>query len=135
MSISKKNITQIFNDLSDIRHGNKFFYHLGTIIRDELSDLRLIGEIERPEGKDTYYTLRNALKAFFKIRNFNELDPYFFDFPQNRAVISLYFVWAGVFYYGSEGGHDFWPHISNELGFEHNPNITPRLICKSLLIK
>ena len=119
MKISKKTIAELSDEYSKIVNVHEFLNELGSIIRAELVGLRLIGEIERPEGKDTYDALRNALKRFCRIKKMGDFDPAYFDFPDRREVMSLYFVWAGVFNYGADGGHDFWPHVLNELGFRH----------------
>lgn len=122
MKISRENIIKLFNEFSDISHCHEFLSQLGKIIRDEFSGLRLIGEIERPEGKATYETLKDALKKIFRIQKMKEFDPDYFDWPDRRAVITLYFVWAGVFNYGAEGKSDLWPHIFHELEFDYNKN-------------
>ena len=119
MKISKKTIAELSDEYSKIGNAHEFLNELGRIIRAELVGLGLIGEIERPEGKDTYDALKNALKKFYRIKKMGDFDPAYIDSPDRRAVLSLYFVWAGVFNYGADGGHDFWPHVFNELGFRY----------------
>ena len=125
MEISKKIIHEIFEESEPIRFEHRFFSSLGSRIVDEFSDIRLIGEIERPEGKETYEALRKSLKEFFEIRGARQFEPDFFFDREARAVLSLYLVWTGIFSYGVDKGNDIWPHVFEGLGFPHNPNMSP----------
>lgn len=127
MKISQESIKRLSKEYSHISNAHEFLFHLGIAIREELYGLRLFGEIERPEGKDTYEALRDALKTFFVIKHENCLNPSYFDDPERRAVISLYLVWAGVFHYGSDSGNEYWKHVFRGLGFAYDAGVTIQL--------
>ena len=119
MALSAKNIEEIYQRQNNL-HG--LFSELGEIVLDEFIGIKLIGEVERTEGKETYETLRDCLKSAFASSSdlewvsVNKIIPNKF-----RAVMSLYFVWAGVFAYGEEQGHELWPHIFEGIGFRNDP--------------
>ena len=120
-SISKEIIQKVFQNTFD--HAS-FFDDLGDIVLGMFAGVRLIGEIECQEGKETYEELRACLDRVVVDKS-RHLD----TFPstrQLRAVFSLYFVWAGIFAYGEESGHDLWPPILRGIGIEPHPNLTGR---------
>jgi len=122
MSISKKTIEDIFKNTAD--NPPEFFEKFGNIIIDEFSGIRIIGQIERPEGEATYETLRGCLQSVLKnYKNFDRLlDDTQLIQKRFRAVLSLYFVWTGIFRYGEYEGNELWPHIFEGL-FSYDPNI------------
>lgn len=127
MAINSKTIIEIFNESEPIRYPHKFFENLGKEILDEYSDIRLIGQIERPEGKETYETLKKCLKHYLVLRKEDKtFNPDFYETRKSRAVICLYFVWTGIFNYGEKQGNELWPPIFEGLGYGYNPNISPR---------
>jgi len=115
MELTSKNIGDVFG-----AHSDKPVLGLQAIGRglvEEFKSIRLIGEIERPDGEGSYESLRECLKLAS------------WDSPQVclsigetdrniRATLSLFFVWAGIMHYGEEQGHEFWPHLFNEIGLE-----------------
>jgi len=103
-----------------------FLSELGEIILDEFASIRLIGEIERPEGRSTFTSLKDALKSV--LGQFERFPISFFETEhgRSRAVLSLYFVWTGIFYYGEEQGNELWPHIFHGLGHTNDPNLSWR---------
>jgi hypothetical protein len=115
MSISSANIHDAFEQGKD-PYG--FFSKLGELILDEFASIRLIGEIERKDGRKTYELLKDCLKKILSQASTGKLDSVFKLIPNKfRAVMSLYFVWSGIFSYGEEQGHELWPHIFEGLGF------------------
>lgn len=112
MSIDQKTIGEIFGQASN---ASDFFYELGGIVLDEFSYIRIIGQIERAEGPDTYKMLKACLQRV--LRPYCHINSIPNDASQKRlrAVLSLYFVWEGVFSYGQAAGHELWPHIFNGL--------------------
>ena len=126
MGISKQAIEDIYKT-SD--KPSEFFTRLGNIILDEFSGIRIIGQIERPEGKDTYDALKQCLRTYLShYRNFDALpnDVY------SRSVFSLYFVWTGIFHYGEEEGSELWPHVFEGLGISDDQKIENNFGCVPL---
>lgn len=101
-----------------------FVQHLGNAILEEYSGIRLIGEIERTEARDTYETLRGLLSAILDKPMLRAVLQE--GTRQWRAILSLYFVWAGIFSYGEDSGHDLWPPVFRGLGIEHDTNLSWR---------
>lgn len=103
---------------------NLFAKNLGQVVRDQFAGIRLMGEIERREGKETYDALTSSLKKALA-------EASLWNICQNgsagwRAVLSLYFVWTGIFSYGEESGHDLWPPVLKGLGLETDGNLSDR---------
>jgi hypothetical protein len=121
LKINLKNIQTIYKGAP-----STFLEVLGKIIRKEFAHIKLIGEIERPEGEDTFHALRDCLHRYFRFRFINRFDPDRSDLDnQNaRAVISLFFVWTGIFEYGEDQGNELWPHIFNGMKLPHDPNVS-----------
>jgi len=120
MQISKETIESVFNSANG--KASKFFYELGKIILDEFSNIRIIGQIERPEGKATYDALKQCLNSFTK--SYQNVESMIQTVPKHsRAVLSLYFVWTGVFHYGEEEGNELWPHVFEGLGISYDQKI------------
>lgn len=122
MGISQKTIKDIFDRTANCPL--KFFEELGNIVLEEFSGIRVIGQIERPEGKATYETLKDCLQSVFKC--YKDFDSILEDVQivqkRFRAVLSLYFVWTGVFHYGKVEGHELWAHVFKGLSLPHiNP--------------
>ena len=110
MSISKETIENVFSSMAN--KPSKFFRELGKIILDEFSGIRIIGQIERPEGKATYDTLKQCLQSIAGYYGyFDALLDAVLETEQFRSVLSLYFVWTGIFHYGEDEGNELWPHI------------------------
>ena len=63
---------------------------------DEFSGITLIGQIERPEGQEAYDVLQVCLRELF--RNALRVHRSHHGTKQWRAVLSLYFVWTGIFH-------------------------------------
>ena len=101
---------------------NVFIQTLGDVIRDHFKSVRLIGEIERREGQETYDVLRLSLQDALYSTTLRQIC-------QNgtaswRAAFSLYFVWTGIYCYGEESGHDLWPAVFKGLGLNYSGNIS-----------
>ena len=101
-----------------------FAKSLGRYIAEQFSGIRLIGEIERVEARKTYEALTSCLSSVLSgadllwiVNNGN---------AHWRAILSLYFVWTGVFLYGDEAGHDLWPPIFKGLGISHDGPLSAR---------
>jgi hypothetical protein len=103
---------------------DSFFKQLGGIVLEEFSGITLIGEIERPKGKETYEVLQVCLREWF--RNKSDVYVILHGTKQWRAVLSLYFVWTGIFTYGIEQRHELWPHIFKGLGIPYRAQIAQR---------
>ncbi|MBW2030851.1 MAG: hypothetical protein JRJ31_17445 [Deltaproteobacteria bacterium] len=88
--------------------------------------VKLIGEIERKEGKATYDALQDCLRSIFNRSNRFDLSLLQTKQGYSRAVMSLYLVWTGIFFFGQEQGHEFWPHVFQGLGHQHDPNLSWR---------
>ncbi|GEM_PF-3482833 len=136
-SLSKEAITEAYHSSQCVDRGqeyldpNLFAKNLGQVILEQFAGIRLIGEIERREGKETYDALSNSLRA---ARSGTSL----WQICQNgsaawRAILSLYFVWTGIFSYGEESGHDLWPPVMKGLGMEPDGNLSNR--CGQLFIQ
>ena len=98
------------NDRGECHTDPKLFLeHLGSVVIDCFSRVRLIGAVEPREGRETYRELKRALRSISW--------KYFFS-REGHAVISLYLVWTGIFCYGEEKGHELWPHVFEGLEFE-----------------
>ena len=117
-TISKELIRIIFANPYD---GWVSLEDFGEHVLEAFSGIRLIGEIERLEGRETYEELRDCLGQFVNgsetalaevLDNGNE---------QMRAAFGLYFVWTGIFAYGEESGHELWPPVLEGLGIPHDP--------------
>ena len=129
MELTKKNIEEVFKAHNNPHSALQAF---GRLIVEEFKSIKLIGEIERPDGEDSYESLRESLKiAFWEFPrvglSINETD------RNSRAALSLFFVWAGIMHYGEEQGHEFWPHLFSELGIERSPTLS--LSCGELFLK
>ena len=128
--ISKRTIQQIFESRPQTSRPeyyvdtDSFFKQLGDIVLEEFSGIMLIGEIERPEGEETYEVLQVCLRELF--RNKPGVHVILHGTKQWRAVLSLYFVWTGIFHYGVEHGHELWPHIFEGLGIPYHAQIAQR---------
>ena len=122
MQISKQTIESAFNKANG--KASKFFYELGSIILDEFSNIRIIGQIECPEDKVTYDALKQCLKSLAKsYHNAKSMMDDIQTVPkQYHSVFSLYFVWTGIFHYGEEEGNELWPHVFDGL-FSYDPNM------------
>ena len=118
-SISKETIQKVFQNTLD---STSFFDDLGDIVLEAFSGVRLIGEIECQEGKETYEELRACLNQVIgdTPRHLAIFAP---SMRQFRAVFSLYFVWTGIFAYGEESGHELWPPILRGIGIEPHTNL------------
>ena len=104
---------------------------LGQVILEQFAGIRLIGEIERIEGKETYDVLSSLLRIALS-------EASLWEICRNgsagwRAIFSLYFVWTGIFSYGEESGHDLWPPVMKGLGLEPDGNLSNR--CGQLFIQ
>lgn len=121
MAISTQTIEKIFQQE---KNPDGFFLELGNVVLEEFTDIKLIGDIERPEGRDTYEALKEYLKTVLEY--FDRFPLHIFENEDGhyRAVMSLYFVWTGIFLYGEEQGHELWPHIFQGLGYGHDPNLS-----------
>lgn len=93
-----------------------FLEDLGDRVLEAFSGIRLIGEIERPEGRDTYEELRSRLGQVVKGSETVLSEILEMDSKQMRATFGLYFVWTGIFSYGEESGHELWPQVLEGLG-------------------
>ncbi|RJR25702.1 MAG: hypothetical protein C4582_03095, partial [Desulfobacteraceae bacterium] len=125
MAISSSTILDAFGNGTD---PYRFFSQFGDAVLDEFAGIRLIGVVERKEGEDTYETLKKCLGAILGGSQNRELDSVMKLIPNKfRAVMSLYFVWAGIFTYGEEQGHELWPHIFGGLGFNPDQALAQRL--------
>lgn len=108
-----------------------FVKKLGQAVLEQFAGIRLIGEIERIEGKATYETLSTFLSTILS-------KTFLWQICQNgsvewRAILSVYFVWTGIFFYGEESGHDLWPAVMKGLGLEADGNLSNR--CGQLFIQ
>lgn len=99
-----------------------FIRSLGDSIIEEFSKVKLIGEIERLEGRDTYEFFKKNIRKYIDrslllsiLRNGSR---------QWRAILGLYFVWAGIFEYGEESGHELWPPVFKGLDIEYDTNLS-----------
>ena len=116
--ISKELIRGTFDIACD---GWVFLEDLGDRILEAFSGIRLIGEIERSEGRETYEELKGCLGQFV-----NGSEIVLAEFLDNgnkqiRGVFGLYFVWTGIFAYGEESGHELWPPVLEGLGIPYGP--------------
>lgn len=111
--------------------GSIFFKNLGQVILEQFEGIRLIGEIELKEGKQTYRVLRNSLRQTLALTSLNEICNNSTTYC--RAVLSLYFVWTGTFHYGEEVGHELWPSVMKGLGVEPDSNLSNS--CGQLFIR
>lgn len=123
MKIDANSIKQIFESTPKY-NPQEFLYQTGAILLDEFSDIKLIGQIERPEGEETYRVFQKYLSKILKFYFNDKFNPHFFEFKEARAVIALYFVWTGIFDYGEDRGKELWPHIFEGLGCCHNTNLS-----------
>ena len=136
-SLGKEAIGQAFSSSQYADRGptdwdlQLFERNLGKIVLEQFGGIRLIGEIERIEGKETYDVLTCFLRiALSKASLWNICSK---GSAGWRAILSLYFVWTGIFCYGEESGHDLWPHIMKGLGLEPDGNLSNR--CGKLFIQ
>ena len=93
----------------EYRDPNLFARHLGQAVLERFSGIRLIGEIERREGEETFKALRDALRDALSRTSLGQVCQA--GSPPWRAVLSLYFVWTGIFAFGEKAGHDLWPPV------------------------
>lgn len=124
MKLSEKTIHAVIKGSLDKDAPLLFFEVLGRIILKEFQHIRLIGEIERPEGEETYHALRDSLCQYLKYCRIPRFSDDFVSTRNARAVISLYFVWTGIFEYGEEQGNEFWPHIFDGIKLPYDANVT-----------
>ena len=125
MLINRQKIIDSFENSNSEIYANRFFDDLGENILEELDDIKLIGEIERPEGIDTYNALKACLKQYLDLREEPQFfNPSIFSTRESRAVLSLYFVWTGIFHYGEKQGHELWDHVFNGLGRQPKSGIS-----------
>ena len=93
--------------------GSIFFKNLGQVILEQFEGIRLIGEIELKEGKQTYRVCTIHFCQTLALTSLNEICNNSTTYC--RAVLSLYFVWTGTFHYGEEVGHELWPSVMKGL--------------------
>ena len=93
----------------------------GDHVLEAFSGIRLIGEIERPEGRETYEELKVCFGQFVNGSEAALADVLDYGNKQTRAACGLYFVWTGIFAYGEESGHELWPPVLEGLGIPHDP--------------
>ena len=136
-SLSKEAIEQAFSSSQLVDRGQTcydaslFARILGETVLEQFAGIRLIGEIERIEGKETYNVLSRCLRTALSEGSLREICQS--GSPGWRAILSLYFVWAGIFSYGEESGHDLWPPVMKGLGLEPDGNLSYR--CGQLFIQ
>ena len=129
-SLSKSVITEAFLSSQYVDRGQEhwdpdlFAKILGQVILEQFAGIRLIGEIERIEGKETYDALSSFLRIALSEASLWEICRN--GSPGWRAILSLYFVWTGIFSYGDESGHDLWPPVMKGLGLEPDGNLSNR---------
>ena len=112
-TISKELIRRIFANAYD---GWASLEDFGDHVLEAFSGIRLIGEIERPEGRETYEELKVSLGQFVNGSEAALAEVLDYGNEQMRAVFGLYFVWTGIFAYGEESGHELWPPVLEGLG-------------------
>ena len=122
-AISKELIRGIFANAYD---GWAFLDDLGDRILEAFSGIRLIGEIERPEGRETYEELKVCFGQFVNGSETVLAEVLDYDNKQMRAAFGLYFVWTGIFAYGEESGHELWPPVLGGLGIHQDQVSTHR---------
>ncbi len=76
----------------------------GQVVLEQFQGIRLIGEIERREGPETYEVLKTCLNDILSATFLPQLCRN--ASPSWRAILSLYFVWTGTFNYGEESGRE-----------------------------
>ncbi|QCQ21935.1 hypothetical protein [Desulfoglaeba alkanexedens] len=108
----------------EYRDPNLFARHLGQAVLERFSGIRLIGEIERREGEETFKALRDALRDALSRTSLGQVCQA--GSPPWRAVLSLYFVWTGIFAFGEKAGHDLWPPVMEGLGLPVDGNLANR---------
>ena len=119
--ISKELIRGTSNIACD---GWVFLEDLGDRIVEAFSGIRLIGEIERPEGRETYEELKVCLGQFVNGSGTALAEVLDYGNKQMRAVFGLYFVWTGIFAYGEESGHELWPPVLEGLGLHPRDQVS-----------
>lgn len=120
MPIDKETIDKIYRQ-SD--NASDFFDELGDIILNEFSYIKIIGQIERPEGEETYEMLRCCLDKI--LSRYGAIISFLNTvvIPKRlRAVFSLYFVWTGVFHYGKKSGNELWGPVFSGLSLPYDQN-------------
>jgi hypothetical protein len=136
-SLSKEAITHAFSSSHYVDRGERhwdaslFAGNLGKVVLEQFRGIRLIGEIERIEGKETYDVLSRVLRTALSEASLGKICQG--GSASWRAILSLYFVWTGIFSYGEESGHDLWPPVMKGLGLEPDGNLSNR--CGQLFIQ
>ena len=110
-----------------------FLEDLGDCILEAFSSIRLIGEIERPEGRETYEELKACLVQIVNGPEAVLAEVLDYNNKQMRAVFGLYFVWTGIFAYGEEAGNELWPPVLEGVGIPHDPVLSNK--CGPLFMK
>ena len=121
LSLSGESIRRLFETTFEPESPSEFLHKLGEVIIEDFSDVRLIGELERPEGKGTYDALIDCLQKV--LQGYKRFPFSLFQYEAPRAVISLYFVWTGIFCYGEGHGNELWPPVFEGLRVWHDGNI------------
>ena len=121
--ISKELIQRISANACD---GWAFVEDLGGHVLEAFSGVRLIGEIERPEGKGTYDELKRRLGQFVNGSEDVLIEVLDYGNKEMTATFALYFVWTGIFAYGEDSGHELWPQVLDGLGIPHGPGLSIR---------
>lgn len=129
--ISKELIRRIFAHAFD---GRAFLEDLGAHVLEAFSGIRLIGEIERPEGRETYEELKGCVGQFVNGSEAVLAEVLDYGNKQMRAVFGLYFVWTGIFAYGEESGHELWPQVLEGLGIPQDSVLSNRYRCGTLFM-
>ena len=130
VSISKERIQRLFDTTLDEW---SFLDDFGDLILEHFADIRLIGEVERAEGRETYETLRACLDKLVVDQECLETICRSAT-RQWHAVFGLYFVWTGIFAFGQQVGNELWPPVFRGLGLqEDNPALAQE--CGRLFIR
>ena len=116
-----------FEKLDPTRFGEIF----GRLVVRQYDGIRLVGEIEQKEGEETYKELQKCLKLVLSGSSLWSICRQ--GSKAWRAILSLYFVYTGIFLYGEDWGHDLWPHIFRGLSMETDGNLAK--CCGELFIQ
>ncbi|OQA13911.1 MAG: hypothetical protein BWY64_03437 [bacterium ADurb.Bin363] len=116
-------IRNIFNTgITQKNDPSRFFYDLGNVILEEFLSVKLIGEFIYTLNRNIYNVLKENLSSLFTLHSPSTLRH--LNTRQTRATLSLYMVWAGIYFHKDKENRKLWQYIFEELNIPQEQKLS-----------